>query len=47
MWGKEDFELLGLNFNINLEKSTTKNDQKAILKITDCIKSWNKHHSVK
>ena len=44
MWSEEEFERLGLNFNINLEKSTTKIYQKAIIKITDCIKSWNQRY---
>ena len=38
-WGDEEFDLLGLTFNINLQLTTIINYQKAIIKIKNHIKS--------
>ena len=39
VWVDEEFDHLGFTFNINLEKTTIKNDQKAEIKIKESIKS--------
>ena len=44
IWGEEEFDLLGITFNVNLELTTTKNYQKAQIKINETIKSWNKRY---
>ena len=42
LWGDEEFDLLGITFNVDLTLTTIKNYQKALIKIKDNIKSWNK-----
>ena len=44
IWGNEEFELLGITFNVDLNLTTIKNYQKALVKINECIKSWNKRY---
>ena len=40
VWGEEEFDLLGLKFNVDLLKTTTINYNKAIIKINNTIKAW-------
>ena len=44
IWGDEEFDLLGITFNVNLNLTTIKNYQKAQIKINESIKSWNKRY---
>ena len=44
IWGSEEFDLLGLTFNVDLNVTTIKNHQKALIKIKENIKSWNKRY---
>ena len=44
IWGSEEFDLLGLTFNVDLNLTTIKNYQKALIKIKESIKSWNKRY---
>ena len=44
LWGDEEFNLLGITFNVNLKLTTIINYQKALVKIKDNIKSWNKRY---
>ena len=44
IWGEDEFDLLGLTFNTNLNLTTLKNYQKAIVKMKDNINSWNKRY---
>ena len=41
--GEDEFQLLGL-FNVNLDKTISKNYEKALVKIKGSIKSWNKRY---
>ena len=41
VWGDEEFDLLGITFNVDLKLMTIKNYQKAMIKIREQIKSWN------
>ena len=42
--GSDEFELLGITFNVNLILTTIINYQKAQIKINESIKSWNKRY---
>ena len=44
IWGEDEFDLLGLTFNSNLNLTTLENYQKAIIKMKDNINSWNKRY---
>ena len=44
IWGNEEFDLLGITFNVDLILTTIKNYQKAQVKINESIKSWNKRY---
>ena len=44
LWGEEEFDLLGLTFNVDVHLTTQKNYQKAIVKIKANIHSWNKRY---
>ena len=44
LWGEEEFDLLGLTFNVDLHLTTLKNYQKAKGKIKANIHSWNKRY---
>ena len=44
IWGEEEFDLLGITFNVDLNLTTIKNYQKAQIKINENIKSWNKRY---
>ncbi|MCU7801406.1 MAG: reverse transcriptase family protein, partial [gamma proteobacterium symbiont of Lucinoma myriamae] len=41
-WGKKTFKLLGINFNIDLEKMTKDNYSLKIKQVENIIKSWEK-----
>ena len=44
IWGSEEFDLLGITFNVDLNLTIIKNHQKALIKIKQHIKSWNKRY---
>ena len=44
IWGDEEFDLLGLTFNVDLKLTTMKIFQKTLIKIKENIKSWNKRY---
>ena len=51
IWGEEEFDLLDITFNVNLEITATKNYQKAPIKINGtkdtlhlCVKKYFEHY---
>ena len=44
IWGNKELDLLGLTFNVDLNVTTIKNYQKALIKLKENIKSWNKRY---
>ena len=41
VWGNEEFDLLGLKFNVDLPKTIIINYNKALIKINNTVKTWN------
>ena len=44
IWGSEEVDLLGITYNLNLKETTNINYEKAIIKIKENNKSWNKRY---
>ena len=43
-WGTNEFKLLGLEFNVNIENMPVMNYSKALLKVDETIAAWKKRH---
>ena len=43
-WGKTDFKLLGINFNVNLDQMQTLNFNEKLQKIRSLIKLWKRRY---